>query len=62
MIGRLQKIKNIELTALKIEQCAMCPIKPVKHYFLACARVAKWLAFKLDSCTAHIRFRRRSSV
>ena len=33
----------------------MCPIKPVKHYFLASASVAEWLAFKADSRTTHIR-------
>ena len=49
------KIKNIELTALKSEQCAMCPIKPVNHYFLECASMAEWLAFKMDSRTARVR-------
>ena len=27
----------------------MCPIKPVKHYFLTCASIAQWLAL-----TAHV--------
>ena len=40
IIGRLLKIKNIELTALKSEQCTMCPIKSVKHYFFSFASIA----------------------
>ena len=48
-------MKNIELTALKSEQCAMCPIKPVKHYFFSSANIAEWLAFQTDSHTACVR-------
>ena len=33
----------------------MCPIKPVKHYFLTCATVAEWLTCEMDSGTACIR-------
>ena len=54
-MGRLLKIKTIELTALKSEQCAMYPIKPVKHYFFSSASIADWLAFKTDTHTAHVR-------
>ena len=54
-MDRLQKIKNIELTALKSELCAMCPIKQVKHYLLTWASVAEWLANKMDIRTALVR-------
>ena len=33
----------------------MCPIKPVKHYFLTSGCVAEWLAFKAATRTAHVR-------
>ena len=33
----------------------MCLIKPVKHYFLASASLAEWLAVKTDSRTARVR-------
>ena len=33
----------------------MCRIKRVKHYFLTCAIVAEWLAFKMGSRTARVR-------
>ena len=33
----------------------MCLIKPVKHYFLASASQAEWLAVKADSRTARVR-------
>ena len=33
----------------------MCPIKAVKHYFIACASMAEWLAFKMDNDTARVR-------
>ena len=55
IIGRVQKIKNIELTALKSEQCEMCPIKPVKYFFFSSASIAKWLAFQTDTHTARVR-------
>ena len=55
IIGRLQKIKNIELTALKSEQCAMCSIKPVKHYIFSFASIAQWLALQSDSHTVRVR-------
>ena len=45
----------MELTALKSEQCAMRPIKPVKHYLPESAGVAEWLAFKMDRLTARVR-------
>ena len=33
----------------------MCLIKPVKHYFLASASLAEWLAVKADSRTPRVR-------
>ena len=33
----------------------MCLIKPVKHYFLASASLAEWIAVKTDSRTARVR-------
>ena len=45
----------MELTALKSEQCAMCPIKSVKHYFFSSARIAEWLMFQTDTHTASVR-------
>ena len=33
----------------------MCLIKTVKHYFLASASLAEWLAVKSDSRTTHVR-------
>ena len=33
----------------------MCPIKPVKHYFLTSGSVADWLAVKIyTNCTASV--------
>ena len=33
----------------------MCPIKPVKHYFLTWAGVAEWVTSKMDIRTARVR-------
>ena len=55
IVGRLQKIKNIELTALKSEQCAVCPMKPVKHYFFSSASIAEWFVLQTDTHTASVR-------